>query len=116
MSGHFVYIHVPFCAQQCSYCDFFRVTDRDGGEARVDAWLELILKEMRLALQECGRRLGAHIRKGIRINQELKKRSYIEKYIPAIGEALRDILSLGEKDVDKLCANLKDVLERSRKF
>ena len=53
-----------------------------------------ILKELRLALQECGRRLGAHVRKGIRINQELKKRSYIEKYIPAIGEALRDILEL----------------------
>lgn len=48
MSGHFVYIHVPFCAQHCSYCDFFRVTDRDGGEARTDAWLGLIRKEMRL--------------------------------------------------------------------
>ncbi len=75
-----------------------------------------ILKELRLALQECGRRLGAHVRKGIRISQELKKRSYIEKYIPAIGEALRDILDLKEKDVEKVCANLKDVLERSRKF
>jgi DNA topoisomerase-6 subunit B len=75
-----------------------------------------ILKELRLALQECGRRLGAHVRKGIRINQELKKRSYIEKYIPAIGEALRDILDLGEKDVTKVCSNLKHVLERSRKF
>jgi DNA topoisomerase-6 subunit B len=75
-----------------------------------------ILKELRLALQECGRRLGAHVRKGIRMNQELKKRSYIEKYIPAIGEALRDILDLGEKDVSKVCDNLKHVLERSRKF
>ena len=53
-----------------------------------------ILKEIRLALQECGRKLGLHIRKGIRQKQELKKRTYIEKYIPAIGEALRDILDL----------------------
>jgi len=75
-----------------------------------------ILKEVRLALQDCGRRLGAHVRKGIRINQELKKRSYIEKYIPAIGEALRDILELKAKDVDKVCANLRHVLEHSRKF
>ena len=75
-----------------------------------------ILKDLRLALQECGRRLGAHVRKAVRVNQELKKRSYIEKYIPAIGEALRDILELKEKDVDKVCANLKHVLERSRKF
>ncbi len=75
-----------------------------------------ILKEIRLALQECGRRLGTHIRKAVRIKQELKKRSYIEKYIPAIGEALRDILDLKERQVTKVCANLKDVLERSRKF
>jgi DNA topoisomerase-6 subunit B len=75
-----------------------------------------ILKEVRLALQDCGRRLGAHVRKGIRISQELKKRSYIEKYIPAIGEALRDILELKEKDVNKVCANLRHVLEHSRKF
>ncbi|MCD4825046.1 MAG: DNA topoisomerase VI subunit B, partial [Phycisphaerae bacterium] len=47
-----------------------------------------ILKELRLALQECGRRLGIHIRKAVRLRQELKKRNYIEKYIPTIGEAL----------------------------
>ena len=75
-----------------------------------------ILKEIRLALLECGRRLGLHIRKTVRIRQELKKRSYIEKYIPAIGEALRDILALKEKDVDAVCHDLKDVLERSRTF
>jgi len=75
-----------------------------------------ILKEMRLALQECGRKLGLHVRKTVRIKQELKKRSYIEKYIPAIGEALRDILDLGPRQVTKVCTDLKDVLERSRKF
>ena len=75
-----------------------------------------ILKEMRLALQECGRKLGAHIRKAVRIQRELKKRSYIEKYIPAIGEALRDILELKDRQVSRLCNNLRDVLERSRKF
>jgi DNA topoisomerase-6 subunit B len=75
-----------------------------------------ILKELRLALQECGRRLGQHIRKTHRIRQELQKRSYIEKYIPAIGEALRDILDLKDRQVQTVCNNLKDVLERSRKF
>ncbi|MBN1555752.1 MAG: DNA topoisomerase VI subunit B [Phycisphaerae bacterium] len=75
-----------------------------------------ILKELRLALQDCGRRLGAHIRKTHRIRQELKKRSYIEKYIPAIGEALRDILDLKDKQVVTLCESLKGVLERSRKM
>ncbi|MCK5556748.1 MAG: DNA topoisomerase VI subunit B, partial [Candidatus Hydrogenedentes bacterium] len=75
-----------------------------------------ILKEIRLALQECARKLGIHIRKAVRIRRELQKRSYIEKYIPAIGEALRDILDLKDKQVKTVCNNLKDVLERSRKF
>jgi len=75
-----------------------------------------ILKEMRLALQECGRRLGLHVRRAVRAKQELKKRSYIEKYIPAIGEALRDILELKEKQVSAVCDDLKGVLERTRKM
>ena len=75
-----------------------------------------ILKELKLALQDCGRKLGAHIRKGIRVNRELQKRSYIERYIPAIGEAMRDILELKDTQVTKWCDSLKDVLERSRKF
>jgi len=75
-----------------------------------------ILKEIRLALQECGRKLATHIRKVVRRKQELKKRSYIEQYIPAIGEALRDILDLKDRQVARVCNNLKDVLERSRKF
>jgi len=74
-----------------------------------------ILKEIRLALQDCGRRLSQHIRRVVRHKQELKKRSYIEKYIPAIGEALRDILDLKEKQVERVCEDLRDVLERSRK-
>ncbi len=75
-----------------------------------------ITKEIRLALQDCGRKLGRHVRRTVRMRQELKKRSYIEKYIPAIGEALRDILDLKETQVNKTCDQLKDVLERSRKM
>jgi DNA topoisomerase-6 subunit B len=75
-----------------------------------------IVKELKLALQECGRKLGQHIRKTVRLKQELKKRSYIEKYIPSIGEALRDILDLKDSEVDDVCFNLKDVLEKSRKM
>lgn len=75
-----------------------------------------IVKELRLALQECGRQLGTYVRKAVRMNQELKKRGYIEKYLPAIGEALRDILELKDKQVDKVCQDLKHVLEHSRKM
>jgi DNA topoisomerase-6 subunit B len=75
-----------------------------------------ILRETRLALQDCGRRLGAHVRRSVRRRQELKRRSYIETYIPVIGEALRDILDLKDTQVSRACADLKDVLERSRKL
>ena len=45
---------------------------------------------------------------------EEKKRSYIEKYIPHIGIALQEILGISDKERDKVCATLKDTLERSR--
>jgi DNA topoisomerase-6 subunit B len=73
-----------------------------------------IMKELRLALMDCGRRLGSHIRAHRRAVDEEKKRSYIEKYIPHIGIALREILGLTEKAEGDLVATLKDVLERSR--
>ncbi len=75
-----------------------------------------IVKEIRLAVQDCARRLARHIRKAVRLRQELKKRSYIQKYLPAIGEALQEILDLEDAETERLCANLKDVLERSRKM
>ena len=51
-----------------------------------------IIKEIKLALQECGRRLARYIRRGAKAREEAKKRSYIEQYIPHIGAALREIL------------------------
>jgi len=75
-----------------------------------------IIKEMKLALQECGRRLGAFIRRGARERDEAKKRSYIEKYIPHIGIALQEILGISEKEEEKIVDTLVDTLERSRKM
>ena len=56
-----------------------------------------IMNELRLALQECGRKLATHIRAHRRAVDEEKKKSYIEKYIPHIGIALREILGLTRK-------------------
>jgi DNA topoisomerase-6 subunit B len=72
------------------------------------------MRELRLALQECGRKLATHIRAHRRAVDEEKKKSYIEKYIPHIGIALREILGLSEKAENDLVVTLKDVLERSR--
>jgi DNA topoisomerase-6 subunit B len=73
-----------------------------------------IVKEARLALQECGRRLGIFIRRGQKQAEEMKKRSYIEKYIPHIGIALQEILGLSEAQEEKVVKTLKETLERSR--
>ena len=75
-----------------------------------------ILKEIKLGLQDCGRKLGAYISKGKRMKREFEKRSHIEKYIPHIGEALQEILTLTDKQKTETVETLEDVLHRSRKF
>ncbi|MHC5060266.1 MAG: DNA topoisomerase VI subunit B [Planctomycetota bacterium] len=75
-----------------------------------------IIKEIKLAVQECGRKLGMYVRRQKRIKAELVKRSYIETYLPYIGEALADILTLKEKQVSTVVKRLKTTLEKSRKM
>jgi len=75
-----------------------------------------IEKEIRLAVQDCGRRLKAFLTKRKRIEAERLKRSYIEKYLPHVAEALKDILGLSDRQTTTIVNNLADVLERTRKF
>ncbi|UCE99817.1 MAG: DNA topoisomerase VI subunit B, partial [Planctomycetota bacterium] len=75
-----------------------------------------IIKEIQLAVQDCGRKLGIYLRKKKRIQQELDKRRYIETYLPYIGEALQEILALKGKQVDTVVTKLRRVLEKSRKL
>jgi DNA topoisomerase-6 subunit B len=74
-----------------------------------------ILKELRLALMEAGRRLGAFVRHRRRVADEEKKRSYIEKYIPHIGDALQQILGMSDAKRNRTVEDLKSILEHSRK-
>jgi DNA topoisomerase-6 subunit B len=75
-----------------------------------------IIKEMRLALQECGRKVAMFIRKRRRDADEAKKRAYIEKYIPQVSIGLQQILELSDPQRDAVTASLTEVLERSRKL
>ncbi len=74
-----------------------------------------ILKEIKLALQEAGRQLHRHIRRRQREKEAHQKQSYIQKYIPHIGDALQEILTLSSAERDEIIATLTDTLERSRK-
>ncbi len=75
-----------------------------------------VLKELKLALQDAGRQLGRFIRRGQRERDAARKRAYIEKYIPHIGIALREILDLSEKQETRVVETLTGTLERSRKM
>src|SRR5690349_22645048 len=50
-----LYVHVPFCATRCGYCDFNTYAPAELGDATPDSWLAALRKELRLA----GTRLGA---------------------------------------------------------
>ncbi|MFH1282813.1 MAG: DNA topoisomerase VI subunit B [bacterium] len=73
-----------------------------------------IIKETKLALQDCGRKLGAFIKRGVREAELEAKKSYIESYIPHIGIALQEILKLKEKDEKKVVSLLTAILEKKR--
>jgi DNA topoisomerase-6 subunit B len=73
-----------------------------------------ILKEIRLGLQQCARRLAHYLHRETRLRQEYDRRSYIEKYLPHIGIALQEILALSDGERDAAVAKLDDVLHRSR--
>ncbi|MBN1804139.1 MAG: DNA topoisomerase VI subunit B [Sedimentisphaerales bacterium] len=73
-----------------------------------------IIKEVRLALQECGRQLSAFIRRRRKAAESQRKKAYIQQYIPHIAIALREMLDLTERQESAMVKQLTDVLERSR--
>lgn len=73
-----------------------------------------IIKEIKLALQEAGRKLASYVNKKRRIGDEAKKRSYIEKYIPHVAEALKEIMGFDEINQKKIEDNLCEILEHTR--
>ncbi len=58
-----------------------------------------IRKEMKLALQECGRKLGTYLRRRKRMAREAERRSTFERYIGEISRSCHDITGV---DTDKL--------------
>lgn len=73
-----------------------------------------ILKEIRLGLQECARKLAHHIRHQTQLHEEDDRRAYIERYLPHIGIALQDILALSNEERESTVRKLDDVLHKSR--
>ena len=73
-----------------------------------------IVREIKLALQETGRRLDAYIRRGAREAEARRKKDYIKSYLPHIGIGLREILGFTQKDERKVLDLLTGILEKER--
>ena len=53
-----VYVHVPFCAARCGYCDFntYTASELAGSGASPEGWLEAVRRELALAASTVGAR------------------------------------------------------------
>src|SRR3989338_4137014 len=68
-----------------------------------------IIKEVKLALQECGRLLGTYVRKKTRISDQMERANMFEKYIPEVADSL-SVLT-GEKK-DRILEKLQKMLAK----
>ena len=67
-----------------------------------------IIKEIRLAVQECGRQLGKYLRKNIRAKQEKERINLFERYIPELASSLAGLSGEKKTEIeDKLNKLLK---------
>jgi len=60
-----------------------------------------LLREMKLALQECGRKLGSHLRARDRAMGEQKRLSLFQRYIPEVAQAMSEILGSDKEKIEK---------------
>jgi DNA topoisomerase VI subunit B len=73
-----------------------------------------IIKEIKLAVQEVGRKLSIYVHKKKKIQMEGAKRSYLETYIPHVAEALKDLVGYNQIDEEKVKKLLNEILEQTR--
>jgi DNA topoisomerase-6 subunit B len=60
-----------------------------------------LLREMKLAVQECGRKLGSHLRARGKAESEMKRLGLFQRYIPEVSNAIGIILSTPKDTVEK---------------
>ncbi len=73
-----------------------------------------IIKEIKLALQEVGRKLSLYVSKKRRIHAESQKRDYIEMFIPHVSGALIELIGIKKSDDAKIKCLLREILEKRR--
>ena len=68
-----------------------------------------ITKEIRLALQEVGRRLGGYIRKNVRAREQMERAGLFEKYIPELASSLSNLTGDKKEEIE---SNLLAILKK----
>jgi DNA topoisomerase-6 subunit B len=61
-----------------------------------------LLREITLALQESGRKLGQHLRARARAESETKRKSLFERYIPELGQSLGKITGQDRASIESI--------------
>ena len=69
-----------------------------------------IVKEIKLALQECGRKLATHLRHTVKAHEQKEKINLFENYIPEVANALHN---LSGESKNLIIENLNKTLKKS---
>ncbi len=72
-----------------------------------------IVKEIKLALQECGRKLGLYVNRKRRAQEEQERINIFEVYIPEVASTIAELS--GEKK-EKLSESLQKMLAKNKEF
>lgn len=72
-----------------------------------------IVKEIKLALQECGRKLGMYINKKRRVGEQQQRVNIFENYIPEVAETLSKLSGMNK---EKLQEALKSMLAKNKEY
>lgn len=72
-----------------------------------------IVKEIKLALQECGRLLGKYIKKHVQAKAERERVNLFEKYIPELAASISKLSGESREDLEN---NLKLILNKQLKI
>lgn len=68
-----------------------------------------IISEVKLALQEAGRRLQTYVHKKHRVKRQLERANLFEKYIPEVAESLSRLTG---EDKDKIIKKLQEMIKK----
>jgi len=60
-----------------------------------------IIKEIKLALQECGRKLQLHVHKKMQVQHQLERANLFENYIPEVAESLSKLTGDSKEKIEK---------------